>query len=167
VYEAGSPPSGKRWSAAIRSIGEVVFALVLALGGVIVMVQTGQALAVDIRLPPTILGLVVLAVATSLPNTVVAITLARTDRASACVEEVLSSNSINAALGIALPLLLWQNIHPDPKLLFPDALLMVALTLIALICALRQRVSRLTGFLLVLVYVSWVVVHSTHVMIGG
>ena len=167
LRETGSPPSGQQRITAIRSIGEVVVALVLALGGVIVMVQTGQALAVDIRLPPTILGLVVLAVATSLPNTVVAITLARTDRASACVEEVLSSNSINAALGIALPLLLWQNIHPDPKLLFPDALLMVALTLIALICALRQRVSRLTGFLLVLVYVSWVVVHSTHVMIGG
>ena len=165
--ETGSPPSGQRRRTAIRSIGEVVFALVLALGGVIVMVQTGQALAVDVHLPPTILGLVVLAVTTSLPNTVVAFTLARTDRASACVEEVLSSNSINAALGIALPLLLWQNIHPDPKLLFPDALLMVALTLIALICALRQRVSRLTGFLLVLVYVSWVVVHSTHVMIGG
>ncbi len=71
----------------------------------------------------------------------------------------MSSNSINATLGIALPLLLWQPIHSDPGLLLPDALLMVALTLSALIGAFRQRVSRLTGLLLILVYVSWVVVH--------
>jgi cation:H+ antiporter len=160
IDEADPLPSGRRRMAATRSLGEVVLALVLALGGVIVMVQTGQAFAVDIHLSQAILGLVVLAVATSLPNTVVAFTLARTDRASACVEEVLSSNSINATLGIAHPLLLWQHIHSDPVLLFPDALLMVALTLTALISALRQRVSRLTGFLLVLVYVSWVVVHA-------
>ncbi len=56
----------------------------------IVMVQTGQAFAADIHLSQAILGLVVLAVATSLPNTVVAFTLARSVRASACVEEVLS-----------------------------------------------------------------------------
>ncbi len=160
IDEADSLPSGKRRMAAARSLGEAVLALVLALGGVIVMVQSGQAFAVDVHLSQAILGLVVLAVATSLPNTVVAFTLARTDRASACVEEVLSSNSINATLGIALPLLPWQHIHPDPVLFFPDALLMVVLTLTALICALRQRVSRLTGFLLVLVYVSWVVVHA-------
>ena len=102
----------------------------------------------------------ILAVATSLPNTVVAFTLARTDRASACVEEVLSSNSINAALGIALPLLLWQSVKPDLLLVFLDAPLMVVLTLTALISALRQRVSHLTGFLLVLVYVCWVVMHA-------
>ncbi len=160
IDEADYLPPGKRRMAATRSLGEAVLALVLALGGVIVMVQTGQAFAVDIHLSQAILSLVVLAVATSLPNTVVAFTLAWTDRASACVEEVLSSNSINASLGIALPLLLWQHIHPDPVLFFPDALLMVALTLTALIGALRQRVSRLTGFLLVLVYVSWVVVHA-------
>ncbi len=160
IDEADPLPSGKRRMATTRSLGEAVLALVLALGGVIVMVQTGQAFAAEVHLSPTILGLVVLAVATSLPNTVVAFTLARTDRVSACVEEVLSSNSINATLGIALPLLLWQPIHPDPGLLFPDALLMVVLTLTALIGALRQRVSRLTGFLLVLVYVSWVVVHA-------
>lgn len=160
LIDTGDPlPAGNRRMAATRPLVEAVLALVLALGGVIVMVQSGQAFAVDVHLSQAILGLVILAVATSLPNTVVAFTLARTDRASACLEEVLSSNSINATLGLALPLLLWQHIHSDPVLLLPDALLMVALTLFALIGAFRQRVSRLTGFLLVLIYVSWVVVH--------
>lgn len=160
IDEVKPLPLGKRWRVAVRPMGEVVLALALALGGVIGMLQTGQAFALDVHLPPAILGLVILAVATSLPNTVVAFTLARTGRASACVEEVLSSNSINAALGIALPLLLWQNVRPDPLLVFLDAPLMVALTLTALISALRQRVSRLSGFLCVLVYVSWVAVHA-------
>ena len=132
IAEADALPSGKRQMAATRTFGEAVLALALALGSVIVMVQTGQAVAADIHLSPAILGLVVLAVATSLPNTVVAFTLARTDRASACLEEVLSSNSINATLGIALPLLLWQPIQSDSGSLLPDALLMVALTLMCL-----------------------------------
>jgi cation:H+ antiporter len=146
--------------AAIRSVGEAVLALMLALGGVIVMVQAGQTFAADVHVPPVILGLLLLAVATSLPNTVVAFTLARTERASACVEEVLSSNSINAALGMALPLLLWRSIQHDPLLVVLDAPLMVALTLVAHISASRQRVSRLLGLLLVLVYITWVVVHA-------
>lgn len=160
IDEADPLSLEKRRQTVIRSIGEVVLALVIALSGVIVMVQTGEAFAKGIHLPQAILGLVILAVATSLPNTVVAFTLARTDRASACVEEVLSSNSINAALGIALPLLFWQSVKPDLLLVFLDAPLMVALTLTALISALRQRVSHLTGFLLVLVYVCWVVMHA-------
>lgn len=158
--EADPLPPGKRRMAAIRSVGEAVLALMLALGGVIVMVQAGQTFAADVHVPPVILGLLLLAVATSLPNTVVALTLARTERASACIEEVLSSNSINAALGMALPLLLWRSIQHDPLLVVLDAPLMVALTLVAHISASRQRVSRLLGLLLVLVYITWVVVHA-------
>ena len=56
--------------------GEVVLALVIALIGVLVMVQSGQAVSIDIHLPQALTGLVILAVATSLPNTVVAVSLA-------------------------------------------------------------------------------------------
>ncbi len=69
------------------------------------MVRAGEAAALDLRLSSAILSLIILAVATSLPNTVVAFTLARTGRASASMEEIFSSNGVNAALGIALPLL--------------------------------------------------------------
>jgi len=40
-----------------------------------------------------------------------------------------------------------------------DGPLMVALTLGALLCVLRRRVSRTTGVVLLLVYAAWVVVH--------
>ncbi len=55
-------------SAAPTIVG-CVFALTLALAGVIIMVQAGQVVGGEVQLPPAILSLVVLAVATSLPNT--------------------------------------------------------------------------------------------------
>lgn len=96
----------QRVGSAWRALGEAMGALAVALGAVVAMVETGQAVALAVHLPETLLSLVILAIATSLPNTVVAFTLARTGRASASVEEVFSSNSVNVALGGALPLLL-------------------------------------------------------------
>lgn len=143
----------------VRVIGEALLALLVALGGVVVMVQTGQDVATDIHMSPVILGLVVLAVATSLPNTVVAIMLARTGRATACVEEVLSSNSINAALGIALPLLIWQSILHDLSLLWLDIPLMVLLVAGVLFGVHRQHISTKLAALLLILYIAWVGVH--------
>jgi len=143
----------------VRWIGEGALALAIALAGVVVMVQSGQALTTALHMPEVLAGLLVLAVATSLPNTVVAFGLARTDREVACVEEIFSSNSINAALGVALPLLFWRDVLHDHILLFLDGPLMVALTLCAMLCVFRRRVSRITAVLLLLVYVGWVVAH--------
>jgi cation:H+ antiporter len=142
-----------------RAIVTAVFALLIALGGVIVMVQAGQAFALDVHLSPVLLGLVVLAAATSLPNTVVAVSMARSNRVAACVEEVLTSNNINIVLGSTLPLLLWHTILHDHLLVILDAPLMAALTLMVLACLPGGRISRLVGLLLVAIYVSWVVVH--------
>lgn len=142
-----------------RVLGEMVVALCIALGGVMVMVQAGEAAALDFHLPSAILSLIILAVATSLPNTVVAFTLARTGRASASMEEVFSSNGVNAALGIALPLLFWSGIQDDRFLVTLDGPLMVVLTFIALLLVLKRRVSRAVGCLLVFVYVAWIIIH--------
>src|SRR6202035_5162289 len=103
------------------------------------------ALTALLHIPPVLAGLLVLAVATSLPNLVVAFLLARANQESACVEEVFSSNSINSTLGIALPILFWHATVGDSLLLLLDTPLMVALTLVALFCVRWQRVSRLVG----------------------
>ena len=143
----------------VRLLGEVLLALAVALGGVVVMVQSGQLLTGILHMPPVLAGLLVLAVATSLPNTVVAVSLVRTHRTAACVEEIFSSNSINAALGIALPLLLWHELVQDHLLLFLDGPLMVLLTLSALLCVYTGRASRVVGVLFLLSYAVWVGVH--------
>jgi len=142
-----------------RLIVEIVLALVLALGGVIVMVQSGQQLTADLHMPAVLAGLLVLAVATSLPNTVVAVILVRTGRTAACVEEIFSSNGINAALGIALPLLLWRDLLQDHLLLLLDGPFIVLLTLGIIVCIRIGRVDRVVGLFLLLSYASWVGLH--------
>jgi Ca2+/Na+ antiporter len=146
-----------------RLIGEVLLSLLIALGGVVVMVQSGQQLTVDLHMPAVLAGLLVLAVATSLPNTVVAVSLVRTGRSAACVEEIFSSNSINAALGIALPLLLWRDLLQDHLLLLLDGPFIVLLTLGAIVSIHMGRVNRVAGVLLLLSYVAWV---GLHLLIG-
>ena len=138
-----------------------MLALGITLVGVIVMVQSGQAAAADIHLSPVILSLVVLAVATSLPNTVVAYQLARTARASASVEEILSSNAINIALGSALPLLFFWKMSDfsDTLLTHLDLPLLCILGIIIAVLVQKQHISRLTGLSLFGIYVLWVVVH--------
>jgi len=133
--------------------------LVLILMGVVVMVQSGQAMSVDLHLPQALTGLLVLAVATSLPNTVVAVSLTRTGEAAACVEEIFSSNSINTALGVALPLLFWQGILHDRSFLFLDMPLTILLTLGMIVGAFRRRMSRAFGLVLLCIYAAWVIVH--------
>jgi cation:H+ antiporter len=156
----GNPSQGNSsLLAGMRTIAGTILALGIALAGVIVMVQSGQEIATAVHMPPAILGLLVLAVATSLPNTVVAFTLARTHRATACVEEVLSSNSINATLGIALPLLIWHDALHDRLLVLLDTPLMVAVTLVALLCVMRRRVGHPVALALLVMYAVWVGVH--------
>jgi cation:H+ antiporter len=142
-----------------RVSGEVVLSLVVALMGVVVMVQSGQTVATDLHLPQALIGLVVLAVATSLPNTVVAISLARTGEAAASVEEIFSSNSINAALGVALPLLFWQGVLHDRSILFLDMPLTILLTLGMFAGVFKRRMSSTFGVVLLCIYAAWVIVH--------
>jgi cation:H+ antiporter len=154
-----SVPSIGLRSTPSRQIVLILCALLLAMGGVIGMVQAGQMDAAIIHLPAALLSLVVLAVATSLPNTVVAYQLARTARGSTCIEEVLSSNSINIALGSALPLLIWPVTLTGSALVTLDTPLLGGLGLVILWYVSRKRLSRLVGYTLGAGYVLWVLAH--------
>jgi cation:H+ antiporter len=143
----------------IPLIGEVLLSLAIALGAVVVMVQSGQLLTTDMHIPAVLAGLLVLAVATSLPNTVVAVSIVRTGRMAAGVEEIFSSNSVNAALGIALPLLLWSNLIQDHLLLVLDVPFIILLTVGAIVFVHHGRISRVVGLLLLLSYALWVGIH--------
>jgi cation:H+ antiporter len=138
---------------------EAILALAIALGGVLVMVQTGQDLTTTLHMAPTLAGLLVLAVATSLPNTIVALILVRTGRAAACIEELFSSNSVNAALGIALPLCFWRQSIDDPLLLLLDAPLMLLLTCVVFLSIRQGKTGPIIGSLLLLSYIVWIGIH--------
>lgn len=149
------PKREASWSM-LRLGSEIIFTLVVALGGVLVMVQSGQTMTADVHMPSVLAGLLVLAVATSLPNTVVAISLVRTGEAAACIEEVCNSGSINIALGIVLPLVFWPGFLKDRFVLFLDAPLTLVLTIGVFFWVVRGRISRITGALLLVTYAAWV-----------
>ena len=153
-----SEPMGARdvpWPTILRAM----LALCLSLIGVVVMVRSAEAAALDIRLSPVILSLVVLAVATSLPNTVVAYQLARTGRAATCVEEILSSNAINVALGAALPLLLIPVGLPGDLLTRIDVPLLAVLGLVLVTSIRLRHVPRPAALVLFGIYAVWLGVH--------
>lgn len=143
------------WSM-LRLGSEIIFTLVVALGGVLVMVQSGQTMTADVHMPSVLAGLLVLAVATSLPNTVVAISLVRTGEAAACIEEVCNSGSINTVLGIVLPLVFWPGFLKDRFVLFLDAPLTLVLAIGVFFWVVRGRISRIAGALLLVTYMAWV-----------
>ncbi len=155
---AENGPMGARdvpWPTILRAI----LALCLSLIGVVVMVRSAEVAAVDIQISPVILSLVVLAVATSLPNTVVAYQLARTGRVATCVEEILSSNAINVALGAALPLLLIPVGLPGDLLTRLDVPLLAVLGLVLVTSIRLRHVPRPAALVLFGIYALWLGVH--------
>jgi len=69
------------------------------------MVHAALALGGAWHLSHVILGVLVLAPLTSLPNAATAIRLARAGRGAALVAETFNSNTINLAIGVILPAL--------------------------------------------------------------
>ena len=81
----------------------MVLALVAIVAGSTVMVDTSLVLADAVGLSHALVGLLILAVVTSLPNASTAFRLARQGRADATVSETLNSNNINLVGGIVIP----------------------------------------------------------------
>jgi cation:H+ antiporter len=141
------------------AIARICLALAIVLGSVVIMVQAGQRFGAAVHLPSALLSLVVLAIATSLPNTVAGYQLARAALVTSTLEELLSSNCVNLALGSALPVLIWPTMLHDPWLLTLDMPLLLGLTLYLLVGVRRGSISRAVGSGLLLLYVAWVVLH--------
>jgi cation:H+ antiporter len=81
----------------------IVVDLALIVAGSAGMVQTAITLGADWHIPSGILGVLILAPLTSLPNAATAIRLGLAGRGAALVGETFNSNTINLAGGVVLP----------------------------------------------------------------
>lgn len=89
----------------------VLVSVVLASIG---LVKSAQTIADRYRISDVILGTLVLAILTGIPNVIASVRLARRGRGSAVISEGLNSNSINVVVGLCLPALvvgLGQRTH--------------------------------------------------------
>jgi cation:H+ antiporter len=92
---------GALWKPALL----IAVSVALVVAGASGMVRSALVLSNRWNVPAAIVGLVVLAILTSLPNAYTAVRLGRAGRGGALVSETLSSNTINLVGGVIVPAL--------------------------------------------------------------
>ena len=121
--------------------------------GSIGMVHAGLQLGRAAGLPDVLIGTLVLAVVTSLPNAYTGVRLGLAGRGSALVSETLNSNTINLVGGLVIPAL-FVSVSATGGLAKADAVWLLAATAVAIgLLAPRRGMRRVGGAMLV---VSWI-----------
>jgi cation:H+ antiporter len=86
-----------------RDYREAAIALLVVVGASIAMEQTASTLGMRAEIPQIVIGGLVLAAVTSLPNAVAAVYLAGRGRGAATLSTALNSNALNVIAGLLLP----------------------------------------------------------------
>ncbi len=146
--------------------------LVVVVAASVAMEQAATRLGTHFSIPPIIIGGVVLAAVTSLPNSVAAVYLAARGRGAAMLSTTLNSNALNVTAGLLVPATITGLGAPSGQ---ADliALWYLVLTLIALAFAYRDSgMTRVTGALIIGAYLVflgslWIVAHSAEPGLAG
>ncbi len=133
-------------------------ALVVVIAASIAMERGAASLGAHFGVPEIIIGGLVLAAVTSLPNAVSAIYLARRGRGAATLSTALNSNSLNVAAGLLIPAAILGLAEPSGSgiLVASWYLGLTALTLMLAYCG--HGLRRVSGGLIIALYVLFVVV---------
>lgn len=135
-------------------VGSLGLIVVSSVGAVRSAVALGHAWGVS----EAVVGTLVLAALTSIPNVIAAVQLARAGRGAAVVSEALNSNTLNILAGISLPALLIGFAVPSQKIIFA-AFWLLGMKLVALAAtSRRQGLGRGGGAILVLLYLAFALV---------
>jgi cation:H+ antiporter len=145
-----------------RSLLLIVPAVVLIVVGSTGMVRAALVLADHWHVSKAVVGVLVLAVLTSLPNAFTAVRLGLSGRGAALVSETLGSNTINLLGGILLPALV-VGLAASSALVSFDFAWLVAMTCAALLLLARPGgLRRAGGLFLILLYAVFVTVQLTY-----
>ena len=108
--------------------------------------------------PGIVVGALVLAAVTSLPNAVAAVYLAARGRGAAVLSTALNSNTLNILAGLLIPTTILGLGAPSAETTFV-AVSYVAMTMLALVCAyLNRGLHRRAGALIIAAYLAVAVV---------
>jgi cation:H+ antiporter len=125
------------------------------------MVYTAQRLGERWGVSDVIVGTIVLAALTGIPNMLAAVRLALHGRGAACVSESFNSNNANIAVGLCLPALVLGIGSPAGLQRF-SAAAMVAMTLVATVLAYGGGgLTRREGAAIIALYAVFVVIVCT------
>ncbi len=141
-----------------RDAALAVASLVLVVGSSITMEQAAQQLGAHFSIAPLVVGGVVLAAVTSLPNAVGAVFLASHGRGAAVLSEAMNSNMLNVLVGLLVPGVLIGLGHPTGS----DVLVAGWYGALTVLCValtyVTRSLRRSSGVLIVACYAAFVVV---------
>jgi cation:H+ antiporter len=139
--------------------------LALAIGSVIVVVgasvameRSASALGARLALPGIVVGAIVLAAVTSLPNAVAAIYLAKRDRSAAVLSVAMNSNTLNVVVGLFVPAVVLGLGKPSGDTTLVAAWYAGLSVLTLALAYLRRGLGRLAGSVVIVGYLAFVVV---------
>jgi cation:H+ antiporter len=135
----------------------VVPALAAVVGGAYGMVAAAQSLADRWDVSDVVVGALVLAALTSIPNLIAAVRLARHGRGAACVSESLNSNNANILVGLCVPALLLGLGSASGTEIFA-ACWMVGMTAVAVALGFGRGLTRREGAVIIGLYAVFAVV---------
>jgi cation:H+ antiporter len=140
-------------------VGVVSLAVVVAAS--VAMERGATAVAHHYAITGVVVGGVMLAVVTSLPNAVAAVYLARRGRGAAVLSTALNSNNLNTLVGLLLPATVLGAVSTSGQASWV-AVWYLLMTALALVLASAERgLTRLPGLVIIVAYlgfVAWLVV---------
>jgi cation:H+ antiporter len=136
---------------------DLVPTLVAVVAGSVVMVRMALVLGGRWGVPSTVIGTLVLASLTGLPNMIAAVRLAIRHRGSAVVSETLNSNSLNLIAGVFAPALLLGLVPLSGASRLALGWL-IGMTVLALaLASARGGLRRAGGFVIIALYAAFIV----------
>jgi cation:H+ antiporter len=150
LEEAIRPARG-RWPDAVAAAAALIVVIVAS----VTMERAASALGARYAVPEIVVGGLMLAAVTSLPNAVAAVYLAARGRAAATLSTALNSNTLNVLAGLLLPAAVIELGRPSGQAVLVTVWY-VALTLAVLALAWRDRgLGRGTGSLVITAYAAF------------
>jgi cation:H+ antiporter len=144
-------PEPGRWPDVMVAAGALVVVIVAS----VAMERAASALGNHFAVPEIVVGGLVLAAVTSLPNAVAAVYLAARGRGAATLSTALNSNALNVAVGLLIPAAVIGLGRPSGQTAI-IAVWYLGLTGVVLAFAYRDRgLWRVTGMLVIAAYVSF------------
>jgi cation:H+ antiporter len=135
----------------------VVPALAAVIGGAYAMVASAQSLGDRWDVSDVLIGTIVLAALTGIPNVIAAVRLALHGRGAACVSESFNSNNANIVVGLCVPALVLGLGSSSGTETFA-AWAMVGMTSLAIALGFGGGLTRREGSAIIALYAGFVVV---------
>jgi cation:H+ antiporter len=150
LEEAIRPPKG-RWPDAAQAAAAMIVVVIAS----VTMERAASVLGARFAVPDIVVGGLVLAAVTSLPNAVAAVYMAARGRGAATLSTALNSNAINVVAGLLLPATILGLGKPSGQAVL-ITIWYVLMTVGVLALTYRYRgLGRMTGTLIILTYAAF------------